>query len=96
LSEPLQEGWAEAFAPASVGNVAVGFDLMGHALAGLGDRVRVRLIDEAAVRVRAITGVVTELPQDSTRNTAGAALEAMRLKLGLERGFGGGSQCALG
>jgi homoserine kinase len=87
LSEPLQEGWAEAFAPASVGNVAVGFDLMGHALAGLGDRVRVRLIDEAAVRVSAITGVVTELPEDSARNTAGAALEAMRLELGLEHGF---------
>jgi len=65
----------------------VGFDLMGHALAGLGDRVRVRLIDEAEVRVSAIRGVVTELPRDSARNTAGAALDAMRLQLGLVQGF---------
>ena len=30
---------ATAFAPAGVGNVAVGFDLLGHALDAVGDRV---------------------------------------------------------
>ena len=29
---------ATAFAPASVGNVAVGFDILGHTVAALGDR----------------------------------------------------------
>ena len=29
-----------AFAPASIGNVGVGFDMLGLALAGVGDRVR--------------------------------------------------------
>ncbi|PJA42578.1 MAG: homoserine kinase, partial [Lysobacterales bacterium CG_4_9_14_3_um_filter_62_6] len=43
--------WAEAYAPASVGNVAVGFDLLGQALVGAGDRVRVRRVAGAAVRV---------------------------------------------
>jgi len=32
---------ATAFAPASVGNVAVGFDILGQSVAALGDRVRV-------------------------------------------------------
>jgi homoserine kinase len=37
---------ARAFAPASVANVAVGFDILGHAIAGIGDTVSVRRIDE--------------------------------------------------
>jgi len=30
--------WVSAFAPASIGNVAVGFDMLGLALDGVGDR----------------------------------------------------------
>ena len=30
--------WVTAFAPASIGNVAVGFDMLGLALEGAGDR----------------------------------------------------------
>lgn len=69
---------ATAFAPASVGNVAVGFDILGHSLAGAGDRVAARRIDEPVVRVDAITGVVTELPRDAQRNTAARAVAAWR------------------
>ncbi|HAI48094.1 MAG TPA: homoserine kinase, partial [Stenotrophomonas sp.] len=32
---------ARAFSPASVGNAAVGFDILGHAIAGVGDTVSV-------------------------------------------------------
>ncbi|TLY86479.1 MAG: homoserine kinase, partial [Gammaproteobacteria bacterium] len=32
---------ASAFAPASVGNVAIGFDILGFAVEALGDRVTV-------------------------------------------------------
>jgi homoserine kinase len=32
---------ATAFAPASVGNVAIGFDILGFAVGALGDRVTV-------------------------------------------------------
>jgi len=85
--ESSVDGWREAFAPASVGNVAVGFDLMGHALAGPGDRVRVRVSDEPGVRVLKVSGVVTDLPEDSEGNTASAALLSLCAGLGLTMGF---------
>ncbi|HET7843137.1 MAG TPA: homoserine kinase [Xanthomonadales bacterium] len=69
---------AVAFAPASVGNVAAGFDLLGHALEGAGDRVTARAIDEPVVRVAAITGAVTTLPREAERNTAGRAVAEWR------------------
>ena len=87
VSQHNGEDWSAAFAPASVGNVAVGFDLMGHALEGVGDRVRVRRSAEAGVRVSGVTGVVTDLPLGADRNTAAAALQAMREGLELSTGF---------
>ncbi|MBQ4855998.1 homoserine kinase [Rhodanobacter sp. B2A1Ga4] len=76
-----------AFAPASVGNVGVGFDLLGHSVAGAGDRAEVRRIDEPVVRIAAIRGCVTELPTDPRANTAGTALLSLREALGLPYGF---------
>ncbi|HEY8585224.1 MAG TPA: homoserine kinase [Rhodanobacter sp.] len=78
---------ATAFAPASVGNVGVGFDLLGHSLTGVGDRAEVRRIDEPLVRIAAIHGCVTELPTDPRANTAGTALLSLRKALGLHHGF---------
>ena len=74
------------FAPGSVGNVAVGFDVIGHALVGVGDRVTVERHDAPQVRVVEVTGAVTELPDDH-RNTAVRAIQAMVEALGLESGF---------
>ncbi|KQZ79471.1 homoserine kinase [Rhodanobacter sp. Root561] len=76
-----------AFAPASVGNVGVGFDLLGHSVAGAGDRAQVRRIDEPVVRIAAIRGCVTELPTDPRANTAGTALLSLRTALDLPCGF---------
>ena len=42
---------ATAFAPASIGNVAVGFDMLGLAVAGAGDTVSVTRTPTAGVRV---------------------------------------------
>lgn len=42
---------ATAFAPATVANVAVGFDLLGFAISGFGDTVTVRRVEEPAVRI---------------------------------------------
>jgi len=84
---PLRRRVARAFAPASVGNVAVGFDILGHSMAGAGDRAEVRLIDEPVVRIAAIHGTVTELPREPHRNTAGMALLALREALHLPHGF---------
>lgn len=78
---------ARAFAPASVGNVAVGFDILGHSIEGPGDYVTVRCIEERVVRIARIDGVAANLPLDAARNTAGAALAAMRRELRIAHGF---------
>ncbi|MCG8276924.1 homoserine kinase [Stenotrophomonas sp. NLF4-10] len=78
---------ARAFAPASVANVAVGFDLLGYAVAGVGDTVIVRRIDAPEVRIAAIRGAAVELPTQAASNTAGAALIALRQALALPFGF---------
>lgn len=76
-----------AFAPGSVGNVGVGFDILGHSIAGIGDVATVRRIDAPAVRIAAIRGTVTDLPLDAQRNTAGMALISLREALDLPFGF---------
>ncbi|AWH21302.1 homoserine kinase [Stenotrophomonas sp. ZAC14D2_NAIMI4_6] len=78
---------ARAFAPGSVANVAVGFDILGHAIAGVGDTVTVRRIADPLVRIDAIRGSEVALPLDAAGNTAGAALMSLREGLGLEFGF---------
>lgn len=78
---------ARAFAPGSVGNAGVGFDILGHSIAGIGDSATVRRIDAPEIRIAAIRGCVTELPLDAARNTAGAALLALRQALALPFGF---------
>lgn len=76
-----------AFAPASVANVAVGFDLLGYPVEGVGDTVTVRRIDEPLVRIAAIRGTTVALPLDAERNTAGAALMSLRAAGQLPYGF---------
>lgn len=76
-----------AWSPASVGNIGVGFDILGHSLAGAGDRAQVRRIAAPEVRIEAIDGCVTDLPLAAVDNTAGAALMALRRALDLPFGF---------
>ena len=78
---------ATAFAPASIGNVAVGYDVLGAVLDGIGDRVTVRRLDEPVVRIGEITGRVPDLPTTPADNTATAALLSLRDERDLERGF---------
>ena len=78
---------ARAFAPGSVGNVGVGFDILGHSIQGIGDVATVRSIAAPEVRIVAIRGSVTDLPLQAHRNTAGAALLALREALALPFGF---------
>ncbi|MBL8860376.1 MAG: homoserine kinase [Planctomycetes bacterium] len=79
--------WATAFAPASVGNVGVGFDVLGHALGGVGDRATVRRTSSGRVAIRAIRGVVTELPSQAEKNTAGRALLSLLERVPRGTGF---------
>ena len=78
---------AKAFSPGSVGNIGVGFDIIGHGIAGIGDIATVRRIDEPTVRITAIRGTVTDLPLEAERNTAGMALISLREALALPFGF---------
>jgi homoserine kinase len=78
---------ATAFAPASVGNIGVGFDILGHTIRGPGDRATVRRIDEPHVTITAIRNSAIALPMEAARNTAGAALIALRESLNLPFGF---------
>ena len=80
-------GHAIAFAPASVGNVAVGFDVLGYSAPVAGDRVRAVRTDARGVRIAAVSGVVVDLPLDFERNTAGMAVAAMAEALDLDFGF---------
>ena len=84
MSRPTR---ATAAAPASVGNVGVGFDILGHAIVGPVDRVTVQRIDAHEVRIAGIEGVVSGLPLEAERNTAGQGLLALRDRLGLTHGF---------
>lgn len=67
---------ATAFAPASSGNVAVGFDILGFAVDALGDRVTASVSAKPGVSISAIHGL-PDLPMTAGQNTAGRAVEAM-------------------
>lgn len=75
-----------AYAPASVSNVACGFDIMGFALEQPGDTVTLRLVDTAGVYVRSIRGSSSSLPMDAARNTAAAPVAAMLRSRGTTQG----------
>jgi homoserine kinase len=77
---------ATAFAPASVGNVAIGFDILGFAVDALGDRVSVARREAPGVEIAAVRGIAGELPHEPKDNTAGRALLAMQEAL--QPGFG--------
>ncbi len=70
-------GIARAFAPASVGNVGVGFDILGHALVAVGDTVEAARTRRETVTLSGITGIVASLPDAAEQNTAGRAVQAM-------------------
>jgi homoserine kinase len=83
----MQSTEAVAFAPASIGNVAVGFDVLGCSVPALGDRVTARRITERRVRIEGVRGVATELPTDPALNTAGIAVSTLIETLQLGYGF---------
>ncbi len=67
---------ATAFAPATVSNVAVGFDILGFSLTGMGDRITVRRTGEPGIEIHSVTGDI-EVPMDVDRNSATAGLVAL-------------------
>ena len=98
------------FSPASIGNVGPGFDVLGLAVDGVGDKVTVTLTDGEA-RVESITGRDASLiPHDPALNVAAIAaiawLHAARIRqnpivsiekgLAVAGGMGGSAASAVG
>lgn len=74
-----------AFAPATVSNVACGFDVLGFPLASPGDEVTARLAS-SGVHIDDIIGDHGRLPREAARNTAGVAAQALLDAFGERRG----------
>jgi len=65
-----------AFAPATVANVACGFDVMGFAVESPGDEVQISLTDTEGVTIKEITGDEGLLPLDADENTVSAVIKS--------------------
>ena len=72
----------KVFAPASVANVAVGYDILGFALERPGDEIVVRFADQEGLQITSITGDNGKLPYDIQKNTAGFAAYSLLEHLG--------------
>ncbi|WP_199193071.1 homoserine kinase [Allosphingosinicella deserti] len=68
---------ASASAPASIGNVGVGFDILGQAFDAARDTVTAVREEEPGVRLGAVSGLVSSLPDSAASNTALAAAQAV-------------------
>ncbi len=69
----------KVFAPASVANMAVGYDILGFAIDGPGDEIIVRPGKSPGLVIKQITGTKKKLPLEVEKNTAGfAALKLMK------------------
>jgi homoserine kinase len=76
---------ATAYAPGSTSNVGPGFDCLGIAIAGLGDRVSAAPRDEPGVVVRSVSD--PRIPRDASRNTAALAAAAVLRRAGARAGL---------
>ena len=64
----------KAFGPASIGNLGVGFDILGLCLEHPGDEVIARKSATPGVSITRITGHQGRLPYEAEKNTAGKAV----------------------
>jgi len=68
---------ATASAPASIGNVGVGFDILGQAFEAACDVVTAVRDEKPGVRLMQVSGLVNSLPDTPSGNTALAAAQAV-------------------
>ncbi len=77
-------GAVTAFAPGGIGNIGPGLDILGLAVAGLGDEVRAEWMDRPGLRV--LDAGHRDLPSDAHRHTAGLAGLAVMAAAGSDLG----------
>jgi homoserine kinase len=76
----------KVFAPATVANVACGFDVLGFAVDAPGDVVTMKLTDKPDVKIASIAGDGGRLPLAAEKNTAGVAVNAFLQHLNIQQG----------
>ena len=74
-----------AYAPGSTSNVGPGFDCLGIAIAGIGDRVTAARVGQPGVRVQSVSD--PRVPLEPERNTAALAASEVRRRLGAKDGL---------
>lgn len=75
-----------AYAPGSTSNVGPGFDCLGIAVAGIGDRVRARRSPSPGVRVVSVSD--SRIPTDAGANTAALAAAEVLRRMGVASATG--------
>lgn len=76
------------YAPATVANVACGFDIFGFAVNHPGDEIVLEKRTESGIIIKEITGDEGRLPLDVSKNTAGIAIQKFLEFIGKpEQGF---------
>ena len=75
-----------AYAPATVANVACGFDILGFALNEPGDEVTAVISEKAGIEIEKIEGSNKELTTEVTQNTAGVAAQVILEKVAPGKG----------
>ncbi len=77
----------KVFAPATVANVGCGFDVLGFAIHGPGDKIIMRLNETKKISVTSITGDNGSLSKNANENTASVAVLAMLKKIKSKQGL---------
>ncbi|MBK2094525.1 homoserine kinase [Francisella philomiragia] len=80
---------AKAFAPATSANFAVGYDLLGFAIDGVGDTVELIKRDDAELVIKQISGATgaDKLPFESDKNVATAVIKKFLADKNIKIGF---------
>ena len=77
--------WIKVFAPATIGNIGPGFDVLGLAVKGMGDTVMARKI-ESGLKISAVNGK-HELSADPEKNTVTLAAKEVLKTIDVEGGI---------
>jgi len=81
MSQRLKQA-VRVFAPATVANVAVGYDILGFAIDRPGDEIIARYGSTPGLKITSIHGTTKELPRDPQKNTATKGALALLEDLG--------------
>ena len=76
----------KVFAPATVANVACGFDVLGFAVDNPGDEVIIKFKNSPGVEITSITGDEGRLSKDAYKNTVGVSITHFLQQIEMERG----------